>query len=286
MAVFLPSMLDCFESRFVGSYDNPICLAAQASCVHPGWLESAVHCTYETDISQQNVKRISLLIICFSSSNTYPHLFIGLFGFGRSRLVDRILIAQSFRRVRHCPSFDSGSRAMLLPSQSETRTCARLKNVDKRSPSSTRVSQTTPTNSCGVIGTRGEYGVLVRTFDLFDNGHVVYKEALTKYVSIDTEMPTLHSIRASHEIFPRTQDNAFTLLVGTKYKKNWAMKDFQVNGTVDCQTYYPTDAGTTTRGVLEDPNATFCRPKDSVAVCVNGTCLADSDSACSGCKLP
>ena len=99
-------------------------------------------------------------------------------------------------------------------------------------------------------------------------------------------MPTLHSIRASHEIFPRTQDNAFTLLVGTKYKKNWAMKDFQVNGTVDCQTYYPTDAGTTTRGVLEDPNATFCRPKDSVAVCVNGTCLADSDSACSGCKLP
>ena len=61
---------------------------------------------------------------------------------------------------------------MPLPLQSETRTCARLKNVDKRSPSSTRVSQT-------VIGTRGEYGVLVRTFDLFDNGHAVYKEALT-----------------------------------------------------------------------------------------------------------
>ena len=64
--------------------------------------------TAQPDISQQNVKQISLLVICFSSSNTYPHLFIGLFGFGRSRLVDIILRAQSFRRVRRCPSFDSG----------------------------------------------------------------------------------------------------------------------------------------------------------------------------------
>ena len=140
---------------------------------------------------------------------------------------------------------------------------------------------------------KGEYGVLVRTFDLFDNA-TQYQEALTKSVKI-TELPTLHyvpasflhaSIRASHAVFPRTQADAFTVLVGTKYKKNWAMKDLQVNGTVDCQTYYPTDAGTMKRGVLEKPNATFCRPRKSIAVCVNGTCLAGSNSACGGCKLP
>jgi hypothetical protein len=142
---------------------------------------------------------------------------------------------------------------------------------------------------------KGEYGVLVRSFDLFDNGGAVYKEALEDRDIDTTEMPTLHflpasflhaSIRASGAIFTGEREDTFTILVGTKYKKNWAMKEFQVNGTVDCQTYYPQDAGTIGRGVLEDPKAIFCRPDQSDAVCVNETCLADSDSACGGCKLP
>jgi hypothetical protein len=78
----------------------------------------------------------------------------------------------------------------------------------------------------------------------------------------------------------------FTVLVGTKYKQNWAMKEFQRNGTVDCPNYYPIDAATVGRGVLEDPNGTFCRPEQTGACCVNGTCLARNDSACGECTIP
>jgi hypothetical protein len=131
---------------------------------------------------------------------------------------------------------------------------------------------------------RGECGVLVRSMDVFDD-----PEALAKMYGILSIDPTkqakpvylpgsfLHaSMRAWGAMYAVIEGNPdfFTVLAGTKYKQNWAMKEFQLDGTVDCPNYYPIDAATVGRGVLDDPNATFCKPEQTGACCVNGTCLA------------
>ena len=126
---------------------------------------------------------------------------------------------------------------------------------------------------------KGEYGVLVRSLGGKRQPHDHQKRH-------HVPASFLHaSIRAPGLIFQRGEES-FTLLVGTKFKKNRAMKKLQVNGSVDCRTYYPADGGTEYRGVLEDINATICWPEQSEPCCVNGTCLAEIDSACSGCKVP
>ena len=142
---------------------------------------------------------------------------------------------------------------------------------------------------------KGEYGVLVRTTDLFDEGVDEFERSLKLRGISFTERPALYylpasflhaSMRASQAIFQGGRNEAFTTIIATKYKQNRAMNKFQGNGSVDCQIYYPADAGTVGRGTLEHPNATFCRPSQSSACCVNGTCLTDGESACGRCKIP
>jgi hypothetical protein len=143
---------------------------------------------------------------------------------------------------------------------------------------------------------KGEFGVLVRTMDVFEDSEALAEK--NRNLNIDEKKLTervylpgsfLHaSMRAPGATFAvrATNPDFFIVLVGTKYKQNWAMKEFQLNGTVDCPNYYPADAATVERGVLEDPNGTFCRPATTRACCVNGTCLARHDSACGECKIP
>jgi hypothetical protein len=142
---------------------------------------------------------------------------------------------------------------------------------------------------------KGEFGVLVRTVDIFDEGEEAYKKHW-KFKGFDNvRFPKLYflpasflhnRIRTPQAIFVGNKVEAFSVVVGTKYKQNWAMEGLQENGSVDCQVYYPTDAGTVTRGALEAPNSTLCRPENSGPCCVNGTCLASRDSACGECQLP
>jgi hypothetical protein len=143
---------------------------------------------------------------------------------------------------------------------------------------------------------KGEFGVLVRTTDVFDDPETLAKfyqklKLQAKSVQEQVYLPGsfIHAsmrARGGMYAFLRETSDFFTVLVGTKYKQNWAMKDLQRNGTVDCPNYYPSDAATVGRGVLEDPNATFCRPGQTGACCVNGTCLAQNDSACGECTIP
>lgn len=140
---------------------------------------------------------------------------------------------------------------------------------------------------------KGEVGVLVRSIDMFDYGPSGYEAAL-KNIDLTPETFTLNylpashlhgSMRASGAIFEETKENSAAILVGTKYKKNWAMKEYQRSeNTVDCVTYFPSDAGSLSRGVLESP--TLCRRDHSAPLCVEEDCLADNDSACGGCKVP
>lgn len=143
---------------------------------------------------------------------------------------------------------------------------------------------------------KGEYGLLARSVDLYDQPPQKVKEVYALY-ELD-EVPALHylpavylhaSLRMPKAIFEESPDNSFALLVGTKYAKNTAFKAAQGTrgGVVDCENYYPTDAGTILRGVLEQPGATFCRSGRLTPSCVNGQCLtAESDSACGQCLIP
>jgi hypothetical protein len=99
---------------------------------------------------------------------------------------------------------------------------------------------------------KGEYGVLVRTTDLFDEGVDEFESGLNLRGINFTERPTLYflpasflhaSMRASQAIFQGGRDEAFITIIATKYKQNTAMNKFHGNGSVDCQIYYPAELG-------------------------------------------
>jgi hypothetical protein len=110
------------------------------------------------------------------------------------------------------------------------------------------------------------------------------------------EVPTLHylpaaflhaSLRTAKGIFQESESNSFAVLVGTKYAKNSAFEELvQTNRTVDCANYYPGDAGSIFRGVLEEPGGKFCRDERVATMCLNGTCLTNSsETGCGECQI-
>jgi len=137
----------------------------------------------------------------------------------------------------------------------------------------------------------GYAGVLVRSVDLFDGPDLTKVWKGVAYRPLNTTVKYLPasylhaSLHAPNAIYYDAENLGFTILIGRKYKRNWAMKDFQTNNaSVDCITYYPSDAGSVTRGVLEDPPV--CIEQRTVPVCVNDTCLATNRSACGECQVP
>lgn len=152
---------------------------------------------------------------------------------------------------------------------------------------------------------RGEYGLLIRTVDYFDESTEGIKEIIERHgieppdpIPPIQHLPSsfLHSsIRAPGAIYQNIVDKEFNqgdfaLLYGTRFSKNTIFKEFQEK-EMDCEFIYPHDAATIDRGTVFDKTMCNDIAKDH-AICVPGggegdeeKCIAHGPGACGGCKV-
>ena len=139
---------------------------------------------------------------------------------------------------------------------------------------------------------------MVRSWDMFNQSPKEVQKSYAKEVGEEAAAnTTLHFLPASflHSSLrlPRIvfddegNEKAFAILVGTKYRKNWALRRYQRKGSVYCSSYFPLDAGTNMRGVLQDPSGTGCNPQVIYPLCLNnGTCMSgNTETGCGECQI-
>lgn len=137
---------------------------------------------------------------------------------------------------------------------------------------------------------KGEYGVLVRALDWFDDPkhmagyfHKKHPNATLYYLPASL----LHaSLRPSNSMFPFGDRPSCGYVVGTKLKLNWSMKQFQkgANGNDDAfvstPVVFPTDCGSEVRNSLTIPEGYGCHIRQAY-VCINKTsCLTYRNMNC------
>mmetsp|Transcript_29442 Transcript_29442/g.44580 ORF Transcript_29442/g.44580 Transcript_29442/m.44580 type:complete len:505 (-) Transcript_29442:312-1826(-) len=145
-------------------------------------------------------------------------------------------------------------------------------------------------------------GVLIRSLDMFDLEplHKVFSKIGSRPRSTKLKyLPAsfLHEKLASPNAIYQEKDKnkRLTVLIGTQYAPNFVVNQetnslINDNEIVDCNSqFYPSDAGTLTRGVLEDPP--LCIESATFPLCIelNATrtqCLATNTSACGPCQVP
>lgn len=158
---------------------------------------------------------------------------------------------------------------------------------------------------------KGEYGMLLRTVDVFDNNPTdlynvmvdggIFDDMNRSGIPVPTELPPLKTISSSYlhgsiraaggiyqNIFFDRERNQFdfSLLYATNFAKNTIFKDFQVKEKLlDCEYAYLYDAGTIDRGTVFGKSN--CWNFQHNALCLGGdNCHANGPGSCNGCRVP
>jgi len=141
-------------------------------------------------------------------------------------------------------------------------------------------------------------GLLVRTTDYFGLENNLTEVLIRHSMSPINPAPPLKylpssylhgSLRAPGAIYQNIVDKEFnqgdfSLIFGTKFGKNTALKEFQKdNKSIDCEFIYIHDGATVDRGTVFDKTMCNDIAKDN-GICVDDECLAHGPGACNGCK--
>ena len=122
---------------------------------------------------------------------------------------------------------------------------------------------------------KGNYGILVRAPDMFDEPETSMQETPLLPASF------VHaSLRASNFMYPATQQTSAGILIGSKFSMNGGRNDEEnLDALVHSSVCYPSDAGSNKRMALFK-GGTGCHPKGISGLCLNNTCLTTRKQNC------